>query len=107
MVGIFSNKNNDNNNGCSNHSIQELNITTLIVGSSSTTTTTCAETNNTVLGIFVSPVSLLSLYKVWSTVYISIANYWPNAKYLGEKSREFKVAAKVMVGLIPHFLMTT
>ena len=63
MVGIFSNKNNDNNNGCSNHSIPELNITTLIVGSGSTTTT-CAETNNTVLGIFVSSVSLLSPYKV-------------------------------------------
>jgi len=53
MVGIFSNNNNDEGN--SNHSISELNITTPIVGS----TTSSGETNNTVLGIFVSLVSCL------------------------------------------------
>jgi len=52
MVGIFSNKS-DDNDGHSNHSIPELNITTPIVGS----TTSSGETNNTVLGIFVSLVS--------------------------------------------------
>ena len=54
MVGIFSNSNNDNN-GCSNCSIPELNITTPFVGS----TTSNGETNNTVLGIFVSLVLAL------------------------------------------------